>query len=76
MKLVETKTYKVEIKGDVERAHLLSMGEKLEKIANLLRGKEVFYKTIDDCDYKMEIEQIDEMVEFLRALALEDVEVI
>jgi hypothetical protein len=75
MKLIETKTYKVEIKGDVERAHLRSMAEKLEKIARLLDGKEVFYTSIDDCTYKMEIKEIEDMVEFLRALANEDVEV-
>jgi hypothetical protein len=51
------------------------MAEKLEKIARLLDDKEVFYTSIDDCTYKMEIKEIEDMVEFLRALANEDVEV-
>lgn len=76
MKIVETKIYKVEIKGDVERAHLNSIAEKLDKIACLLRGKEVFYKDFDNCECKMEIEKIDEMADFVRALAIEEVEII
>lgn len=75
MQLVETKTYRVDI-ADTERENFLNIAEKLEQIEHLFVGKQIFYKTEDYYDCKMNSAQIGEMVEFLRALVYDDIEVL
>ena len=75
MQLVETKTYKVDI-ADAERENFRNMADKLEQIEHLFAGKQIFYKAEDECDYEMTSKQMGEMVEFLRALAWDDIEVL
>ena len=75
MRLIVTKTYKVEM-ADAEKENFHNIAEKLEQIEDLFVGKQVFYKGENDCDYEMTSAQIREMIEFLRALVYDDVEVI
>jgi hypothetical protein len=74
MRLVETKTYRVDIAG-AEREHIGKICDKLEEIANVFRYKDVYYAAIDEAEYKMDIEEIDNTVEFLRSLAEDKIEV-
>lgn len=74
MRLVETKTYKIDIAG-AEREHIGKICDKLEEIANVFRYKDVYYTAIDTGEYKMDIEEIDNIVEFLQALVEDSVEV-
>ena len=74
MRLVETKTYRIDMAcAEIEKID--KMADDLEQIAFTLIGKEVFYTGNDDCDYKITDDDIMTVVEFLRALVNEDVEV-
>ena len=75
MRLVETKTYRVDI-ADAERENCRNMAEKLEQIERVFVGKRIFYKDEAECDCEMNYAQIGEMIDFLRALAWDDVEVL
>lgn len=74
MRLVETKTYRIDMAcAEIEKID--KMADDLEQIAFTFIGKEVFYTSCDDCDYKITNDDIMTVVDFLRALANEDVEV-
>ena len=74
MKLVETKTYKIKMDG-TEITDLYKFTNKLEEIADIFRYKNVYYTAIDSGEHRMDIEKIDIVVEFLRALVNCEVEV-
>ena len=75
MRLVETKTYRIDM-ASAEIEKIDKMADDLEQIAFTFIGKEVFYTGNDDCSYKMKIKEIEDTVDFLRALTNECVEVI
>jgi len=68
MRLVETKTYKINM-AHTERIDLCKLADQLEEIANIFRYKEVYYTAIDDGECKIDIEEIDNVTEFLKALS-------
>lgn len=74
MRLVETKTYRIDM-ASAEVTKIDKIADDLEQIALLFIGKEVFYTSCDDCDYRMTSDEIMNVVEFLRAITDENVEV-
>lgn len=74
MKLVETKTYKINM-AHTERLDLCKLANKLDEIANVFVGKKVYYTVIDDGEYLLDIEEIHNVAYFFNALAEERVSV-
>lgn len=73
MRLVETKTYRIDI-ADGERENLLKIAAKLEEISEIFSGISAI--EFGDCGDQIEFYHFDKMIGFLECLAVDDIEVI
>ena len=74
MRLVETKTYKIDI-ADAERINLCKLADKLDEIVHLFLGKIVYYIDCAGDECAIDTIDIEQVIEFLHALAEDRVEV-
>lgn len=73
MKLVETKTYRIDM-TDVERENLLKIAIKLEEISKIFSDISVI--EFGDCDNQIEFYDFDKMIDFLQCLVVGNIEVL
>ena len=72
MKLVETKTYRIDM-ADTERENLLKIATKLEEISKIF--SDISAIEFGDCGDQIEFYDFDKMIGFLQCLATDDIEV-
>lgn len=73
MKLIETKTYRIDM-AVAERENLLKIAAKLEDISEIF--SDISAIDFGDCGEQMDFYQFDKMIGFLQCLASDDIEVI
>ena len=74
MKLIETRTYKIDM-ASTEREHFEKLSDELDAIEHLFIGKMVFYTDSGDDRCAMDMDAFEQVIEFLYALSEDKVEV-
>ena len=73
MKIIETKTYRIDM-ADAERENLLKIADKLEDISKIFSDISIIQ--FGDCGDQIEFYDFDKIIGFLQCLASDDVEVV
>lgn len=74
MRLIETKTYKIEM-SHTERIDLCKLADQLDEIVHQFLGKTVFYTDCAEGKCAIDVIDIEQVIEFLQALSEGRVEV-